>query len=286
MSQVILITGTSSGFGKLAAGMLAAAGQRVYATMRDIDGRNAGVAAELASYPNLTVLPLELADTQSNRDAVAQVIAQEGRIDVLINNAGSFFLGIGESFTEEDLLHLYDVDVIGPWRLIRAALPHMRQQGSGYIITVTSSLARFSCPFMTAYSSGKHALEGLLEGMRYELKSSNIDFSFIEPGIYPTEVFNKSRRGSDLAINNAYGPLAGIADQIKAQIDAMFSSGHANDPKLVAQAMLDLIALPPGQRPIRLPVDPNAGEYTQHLNAVHAEEYARFLTASGMGGLL
>lgn len=286
MAKIILITGTSSGFGKLAAELLAASGYKIYATMRDIGGRNATVARELRARPNITVLPLEMADTKSNHDAVAAVVAKEGRIDVLINNAGSFFLGIGESFTEQDLLQIYDVDVLGPWRLIRAVLPHMRRQNEGFIISVSSSLARFSCPFMTAYASGKHALEGLLHGMKHELKGFNIDISFIEPGIFPTEIFNKSRRGSDASVNSAYGPLAGIADQIKRQLDEMFRSGHGNDPGLVPQAMLKLIETPAGKRPIRVPVDPNAGEITDRVNSVHAEEYAKFLTASGMGGLL
>ena len=286
MAKTVLITGTSSGFGKLAARLLAANGYKVYATMRDMTGRNAAIAKELGAMPNITVLPLEMADTKSNLDAVAAVVAKEGRIDVLINNAGSFFLGIGESFTEQDLLHIYDVDVLGPWRMVRAVLPHMRKQNEGLIITVSSSLARFSCPFMTAYSSGKHALEGLLHGMKHELKSFNIDIAFIEPGIFPTEVFNKSGRGSDISVISAYGPLAGIADQIKGQLDEMFKSGHANDPILVPQAMLQLIEAPSGRRPIRVPVDPNAGRITERVNAVHAEEYAKFLTASGMGGLL
>ena len=162
----------------------------------------------------------------------------------------------------------------------------MRRQNAGYVITVSSSLARFSCPFMTAYASGKHALEGLLQGMMYELKPFNIDFSFIEPGIFPTEVFNKSGRGSDTAVNAAYGPLAGIADQIKGMLDQMFASGHANDPMLVARAMKELIEMEPDKRPIRVAVDPNAGDCTGRLNIVHAEEYLKFLRASGMGNLV
>ena len=286
MSQVVLITGTSSGFGSLAAPLLASKDHRVYATMRHTNGINSEAAKALTAHPNITVLELEMADTAGNQAAVQTVIEREGRIDVLINNAGSFHMGIGESFTEDDLLHIYNVDVLGPWRAIRAVLPHMRRQKSGYIITVSSSLARFSCPFMTAYASGKHALEGLLQGMKYELKGFNIDFSFIEPGIYPTQVFNKSGRGSDRAINAAYGPLSNMADDIKGMLDQLFSSGHANDPMLVARAMVDLIESKPGTRPIRLPVDPNAGDITNRINTVHEEEYVKFLRASGMGNLV
>ncbi len=287
MSQVILITGTSSGFGAIAAALLAARGHRVYATMRDIGGRNKAAAAALqASSERISVLELELADTASNQAAVDEVVRREGRIDVVVNNAGRFFLGLGETFTEQDLLQIYDVDVMGPWRLVRAALPHMRRQGSGYIITVTSSLARFSCPFMTAYASAKHALEGLLHGMKHELKAFDIDFTFIEPGIFPTKVFERASRGSDTARSAGYGPLALMADQIKGQVEELFASGKAGDPALVAQAMADLVEMDRAQRPIRLPVDPSAGQFTRRVNAVHEEEYASFLTASGMGGLL
>jgi NAD(P)-dependent dehydrogenase (short-subunit alcohol dehydrogenase family) len=256
--------------------------------MRDIKGRNrpAAEALRAAGGDALTVLELALSDTAGCEAAVAQVLAAEGRLDVLINNAGRFYMGIGESFTEQDLAHIYDVDVLGPWRLVRAVLPAMRSQRQGVIITVTSSLARFSGPFMTAYASAKHALEGLLQGMRHELKGFNIDFSFIEPGIYPTEVFNKSGRGSDSARRTAYGPLADIAEQIKARLDGLFASGQANDPMQVARAMVELVEMDREPRPLRLPVDPNAGEFTRRLNAVHDQEYAGFLTASGMGSLL
>lgn len=287
MSKIILITGTSSGFGSLAAPLLAQQGHRVYATMRDIEGRHRDVAETMRQGPGgITVLPLELANNEDNVAAVKRVVDENGRIDVIINNAGRFHLGIGESFSDQDLLEIYNVDVLGPWRLIRAALPHMRAQKSGYILTVSSSLARFSCPFMTAYASGKHALEGLIQGLKYELKSFNIDFSFVEPGIYPTRVFDHSGRGSDTARNTAYGPASNMADQIKGQLDGLFASEHANNPMLVADAMAALVAMAPGTRPIRLAVDPNAAEFTNRLNAVHEQEYSKFLIASGMGGLL
>ena len=286
MQYVILITGASSGFGYRAAKLLAAQGHIVYATMRNIATKNAVVAAELSAIDKVTVIELEMASVADNQNAVARVIADHSRIDVIVNNAGSFFMGVGEAFTDEDLLHIYNVDVLGPWRLIRAALPHMRRQKSGFILTVSSSLARFSCPFMTGYASGKHALEGLLQGIKHELRAYSIDVSFIEPGIYPTRVFERYRSGSDEAVKREYGPIGEIDKQIKAQLDGLFASGQANDPMLVAEAMAELIAMAPGTRPIRRPVDPQAGAITERVNAVHGKAYAEFLTASGMGDLL
>lgn len=114
MSKVILLTGTSSGFGRLAAPLIASKGHRVYATMREIGGRNAAIARELGSQPGLTVLELDLGDRRSNECAVEEIIKREDRLDVVINNPGAFHLGIGESFTDEDLMHIYNVDVLGP----------------------------------------------------------------------------------------------------------------------------------------------------------------------------
>lgn len=286
MTKCVLITGTSSGFGKLGAELLASRGYRVYATMRNTKGKNAAVATELGSKANVTVLDAEATDTAAINNAVAEVITREGRLDVLINNAGFFSMGIGESFTEEDLRHIYDVNVIGPWRFIRAALPQLRNQGDGLIITVSSSLARFSSPFMTAYASAKHALEGLLEGMKYELKPFGIDLAFIEPGVFPTQVFNNAITGSESSVNSGYGSVAGITGQIRGNLNELFASGHASNPILVAEAMLRLIETEKGRRPLRNPVDPAASAFTERANAAVAVEYAHFLRASGMGNLL
>jgi NAD(P)-dependent dehydrogenase (short-subunit alcohol dehydrogenase family) len=286
MSKTVLITGTSSGFGRIGAELIAGAGHRVFATMRDIEGRNAEAARALSAIPNIEVVPLEMASVADNEAAAARAVAATGRLDVVINNAGSFTMGVGESFTDADILRLYDLDVLGPWRMTRAALPYMRTQKEGAIITVSSSLARFSCPFMTVYASGKHALEGLLQGMKYELKPFNIDVSFIEPGIHPTHVFDRSSRGSDVARNAEYGPLGGMADKIKADLDALFASGHASDPRRIGEAMLKLVETKQGERPIRVVADPNAGPLTERLNQLHAELYLDFLRGSGMGALV
>src|SRR5215470_9237719 len=113
--KVILITGTSSGFGWLAANSCAALGYKVYATMRDTKGRNAEKARALAQHDNIDVLDVEITDGKSVADAIATVIRKEGRIDVLVNNAGIYATGIAETFTEDDLDKVIDVDVKGPW---------------------------------------------------------------------------------------------------------------------------------------------------------------------------
>lgn len=286
MAKTVLISGTNSGFGYLAAGLLASKGYKVTAAMRNTAGKNAAVAAQLAAMPNITVVDFEATDTASINRAVEGIIAKEGRLDVLINNAGFFAMGIAESFTEDDLRHIHDVNVVGPWRFIRAAMPHFRQQRDGLIVTVSSSLARFSSPYMTAYASAKHGLEGLLEGMKYEVKPFGIEIALIEPGVFPTQVFNNAIVGSDASVNAGYGPAATITDDIRGNLKNLFASGHAADPLLVAEAMLKLIEMEKGKRPLRTPVDPAASIFTERANAAQAVEYANFLRASGMGRLL
>ena len=134
--KVIFITGTNSGFGWLTANTAAVLGHKVYATIRDTKGRNADKAKQLAQVPNIEVIDLEITDGKSVTAAVADIIKKEGRIDVVVNNAGYFAGGIAESFTEDDLDKMIDVHVKGPWRAIRAALPQMRKQHDGLIINI------------------------------------------------------------------------------------------------------------------------------------------------------
>ena len=141
-NKVVLITGTNSGFGWLTATSCAALGHKVYATMRDTKGRNAEKAKALTRQANIEVLDVELTSGKSVNDAIATIIKKEARLDVVVNNAGIYAVGIAETFTEEDLAKVMDVNVQGPWRIIRAALPQMRKQGEGLIISGYGDLAR------------------------------------------------------------------------------------------------------------------------------------------------
>src|SRR5882672_6177729 len=206
--KVILITGTNSGFGWLAANSCAALGHKVYATMRNTKGRNADKAKALVQQANIEILDVDVTDGKSVMDAVATIIKKEGRIDVVVNNAGIYATGIAETFTEDDLDKVMDVDVKGPWRIIRAALPHMRKQGEGLIINISSVSGRFSSPFMTVYNSAKFAVEGLTEGLHYEVRPLGVDVVMIQPGAFPTDVWEKTMPGSDATVIEGYGDLA------------------------------------------------------------------------------
>jgi NAD(P)-dependent dehydrogenase (short-subunit alcohol dehydrogenase family) len=283
--RVILITGTNSGFGWLTAKSCAASGHKVYATMRDTKSRNANKAKALAEQAGVEVLDMDVTNGKSVKDSVAVIIKKEGRIDVLVNNAGVYATGITETFTEDDLEKVMDVDVKGPWRTIRAVLPQMRKQGEGLILNISSVAGRFSTPFMTVYNSAKFAVEGLTEGLHYEVRPLGVDVVMIQPGAFPTDIFGKTVSGSDVAVIDGYGDLAKVPEQMGAGIGQMFERLRP-DPQLVADAIVKLINTPKGKRPLRTVVDPVAGNFTETANKHVKEQYENFLNAFGMQAML
>ena len=161
--QVVLVTGTSTGFGRLIALTLARKQFTVFATMRDLGGRNAAPARELQALVqreslSLHVVELDVTDDSSANRCVAEVVAKAGRIDVLVNNAGVAYMGIGESFTIEQAHRIFETNFFGPFRMIRAVLPHMHRQGSGLLLQVSSGAGRIILPGMGLYCATKHAL--------------------------------------------------------------------------------------------------------------------------------
>ena len=283
--KVILITGTNSGFGWLTAKTCAALGHKVYATMRDTKGRNAGKARELVQQANIEVLEVDVTNGKSVTDAVTTIIGKEGRLDVLVNNAGIYATGIAETFTEHDVDKVLDVDVKGPWRTTRAALPQMRKQGEGLIINISSVAGRFSFPFQTVYNGAKFAVEGLTEGLHYEVRSLGVDVVMVQPGAFPTDIFGKTITGSDATVIAGYGDLAKVPEQIGAGVGQMFEAVKP-DPQLVADAIVKLINAPNGKRPLRTVVDPATGNFSEIANKHVKEQFDNFLTAFGMQEML
>lgn len=283
--KVILITGTNSGFGWLTANSLAALGHKVYATMRDTNGKNAAKAKALSEVENITVLDVSLTDEDSVKTAFETIISNEGTIDVVVNNAGVTMFGVAESTSPTDLQRVFDVNVIAPWRFMKLALPFMRKQSEGLIVNVSSGYGRFSSPFFAAYSASKFALEGLSEGMHYELRPLGVDIAMIQPGGFPTEMAEKVQSGSDLEVVEDYKAIAQYPDKMFHAMGQMFETFKPN-PQDVADAIINLINLPKGQRPLRTVVDPSTGEIVKTANEAMKVEYAKILTAYGIEGLL
>lgn len=191
MKQTILITGASSGFGLLTARALADAGHTVYASMRDIAGRNAtqadAVRAEARERNvDLRVVELDVTSDDSAKAAVDTVLREAGRLDVLIHNAGHMVFGPAEAFTAEQYAQLYDVNVLGTQRVNRAALPLMRKQGRGLLLWVSSSSTRGGTPpFLAPYFAAKAAMDSLAVTYAGELTRWGIETSIMVPGASP-----------------------------------------------------------------------------------------------------
>src|SRR5450631_2311880 len=188
--NVIVITGASSGFGALTARTLALAGHTVYAGMRETTGRNAPQARAAADFSaehnaDLRAIEMDVSSQESVDAAIAQVTAGHDRIDVLIHNAGHMVTGPAEAFTPEQLAELYDVNVLSTQRVNRAALPHMRKQGQGLLVWVSSSSsAGGTPPYLAPYFAAKAGMDALAVQYARELSRWGIETSIIVPGAF------------------------------------------------------------------------------------------------------
>jgi len=239
----------------------------------------------LEQVENVTVLDVSLTDEISVKSAIDTIIAKEGRIDVLVNNAGAAMFGVAESATTDDVQRLFDVNVIAPWRLMKLILPYMRKQSDGLIVNVSSGWGRFAAPFTVVYSASKFALEGLSEGLHYEVRPLGVDVAIVQPGAFPTEMSQKIQAGSDESVVDDYKAISNVSNKLFAAIGQMFETVNPN-PQEVADAIVNLISLPKGQRPLRTVVDRPTGEITKRANEAVQAEFENVLKAFGMEDLL
>ncbi|TCQ99410.1 SDR family oxidoreductase [Neorhizobium sp. JUb45] len=262
--KVVLVTGSSSGFGRLTAEALARAGHTVYASMRDIAGRNAantGQMRELSQKEGIELRPLEL-DVQSEASANAAVetlIAETGRIDVVLHNAGHMMFGPAEAFTPEQFAQQYDVNVLGTQRVNRAVLPHMRSRREGLLVWVSSSSsAGGTPPYLAPYFAAKAAMDSLAVQYARELSRWGIETTIIVPGAFTkgTNHFAHSGRPADedRAADYEAGPYAGFGDEVQKAFAEIVPDDA--DPAPVAGMIADVVGMPFGTRPFRLHYDP------------------------------
>lgn len=279
--QVVLITGSSTGFGRLIAESLARQGHTVFATMREPGGRNASNAAEIRALAERESLPLNVLEMDVTSDssverAVGICVQQAGRIDVAINNAGYALIGLEEAVTTEQAQQIMDTNFFGSVRVNRAVLPHMRRQRSGLLLHVSSGAGRLVFPAFGFYCATKFALEALAEAYHYELAAQGIESSIIEPGAYQTPVFGNMQQAADEARTATYG----VAKQIPDKINKILTTTGGN-PQEIADAVLAIVETPVGQRKLRYRVSPTDIGVDQ-INALCAQIQQRLFEASGL----
>ena len=293
MKYVILITGASSGFGALTARRLAQAGHTVYATMRETTGRNTKqveAARKFAADKNvdLRTLELDVSSEQSVDRAVQQILAEAGRLDVVIHNAGHMVYGPAEAFTPEQLAELYDINVVSTQRVNRAALPVLRQQGKGLVVGVGSSSTRGgTAPYLAPYFAAKAGMDALAVSYAGELARWTVETSIIVPGAFTSGTNHFANAGkpgdSHRAGEYASGPTATLGDEIMKGF-ARTAVPDA-DVTVVANAIVKVVDAPFGKRPFRVHVDP-ANDGAEVVNGVADRVRAELLRNMGLADLL
>jgi NAD(P)-dependent dehydrogenase (short-subunit alcohol dehydrogenase family) len=279
--QVVLITGASTGFGRLFAETLARHGHTVFATMRDPGGRNAANAAEIRALAKKESLPLHVLELDVTSDAsvdqaVHSAVGQTGRIDVAINNAGYGLIGLAEAVTTEQAQQIMDTNFFGSVRVNRAVLPYMRRQRSGLLLHISSGAGRLVIPSFGFYCASKFALEALAETYHYELAAQGIESSVIQPGAYQTAVFGNLVMAADKARADTYG----AANQIFAKINERLTASAGNAQE-VADAVLRIVETPAGQRKLRYRISP-ASLGVDEINALSEQTQAALFEAFGI----
>ncbi len=289
MSQTILVTGSASGFGRLTVETLARQGHRVFAGIRASTSRNTRATNELHALAEkehlaLQVVELDVTNDTSVHEAIEQVIQTGDRLDVVVNNAGVAYSGPLEAFTLEQVQQQFETNVFGVIRVNRAALPHMRAQGSGLLLQIGSVVGRLAFPFVGLYGATKFALEGLTESYRYELAALGIDAVIVEPGTYPTNISANNSAPED---QERITPYVTVMNEFVPRFFADLMTPTPPSPQEVADAIAALIAQPAGMRPLRTLVavetQRNAPQQVNHA----AEEATRaYLEMLGVTDLL
>ena len=286
--KAILITGCSSGFGRLMAESFARKGARVFATMRNLPRPEGDDLRGLAKDEKLDLHVIEI-DVTDDATVAAGIAEAEringGALDVLVNNAGISTAGPIEIQDMEATHLLFDTNVYGPHRMARAVLPGMRARKSGQIFNVTSQLGRVMVPGFGQYSPTKFALEAMSEQMAYELVPHNIEVTIIEPGGYPTEIWENANRLTLALLDRADEKhLDGYPMMIE-QLRQRENGGGTTDPMDVPNAIAAIIAMPPGTRPLRKPVHPGPKPQIP-INEVSAKVQVGWLGESPYGPMI
>lgn len=286
MSKKVLVTGAGGAFGSLTCKSLAQKGYQVVGTMRSTKGKNEAIAQELQNS-GVQLVEMDVTNEKSVDSGVAKAVEILGGLDVVFNNAGLGANGIQELFTAEDMQRVFDVNVFGVQRLMRAVLPHFRNQGKGTILHTSSCIGRVTTPFLGVYSASKYALESIAEGYRAELSGFGIESCIIEPGGMPTAFMDGMLRPSDETRNQEYGDMVHAPDaSLNGYVDYI-KTNPKQSPQAVADAVVALLEMPHGEKPFRTVVDfMGLKEPVEGYNKALQQATREIYTANGVDNLL
>jgi NAD(P)-dependent dehydrogenase (short-subunit alcohol dehydrogenase family) len=256
--SIVLVTGAGTGIGHLSVKALALAGHTVYASMRDIGGRNAARVRDLrdwafANGADVRAVELDVLSQASADAAVETIVAERGRLDVVVHNAGHLVIGPTEAFTPEEISKVFDTNFLGAQRVNKAVLPVLRRQQQGLVLWVSSTTTRGGFPpFLGPYAAAKAAMDSMAVTMAYELARFNIETSIVVPGAFTagTDHFANAGHPADAATSAAYDArYEGLMDQVGARLTALMPPEA--DPAAVAADIAYIVGLPHGTRPFR-----------------------------------
>jgi NAD(P)-dependent dehydrogenase (short-subunit alcohol dehydrogenase family) len=292
MNQIVVITGASSGFGALTARALADSGNTVYAGMRSTTARNAPQVQAAADYSaehgvDLRAIEMDVNSESSVDAAIAQIIAEHGRIDVIIHNAGHMVSGPAEAFTPEQLAELYNVNVLSTQRVNRAALPHLRAAGKGLVLWVSSTSVKGGTPpYLSPYFAAKAGMDSLAVSYAAELARWGVETSIVVPGSFTsgTNHFAHAGHPTDTDVEAEYETkYPGLIEQVAGKLAALAPEGA--EASLVSDEIARIVALPAGQRPYRVHIDP-ANDGSERVSEVADAVREEFLGRVGLADLL
>lgn len=289
-SKTILVTGSSTGIGRALAEHLARKGHRVFASMRAVNGRNAAHAEalrSLAQQEGLQLAPIELdvSDAASIEHALAQITAQTDRLDVLINNAGIMTMGVSEATSVEQVRAMFDVNVLGAFRMCQAVLPRMRQQQDGLLVWISSMGATLRYPFMGLYGATKAAFESMAEALHYEVFGHGIDTVIAQAGLFATSLADHVEHAAQTKVAAEYGIAGQLAAGLSANFRSALAAPRASSPAILAEAVAAQIQRPKGQRTLHLPVGAHS-EVLHAINPTLEAIQAQAIPSLGMAALL
>ena len=291
MRNIIIVAGAANGIGRSTCGKLALAGDKVYASMRETKGRNAHRVQEVEAFArkhgvDLRTIEFDVSSQDSTNSAIETIIAENGRLDVMVHNAAQIVYGPAEAFTSEQLAELYDTNVLSTQRVNRAALPHLRKQGQGLLVWISSSSARGgTSPYLGLYASSKAGLDALALSYAGELARWGIETTIVVPGALGPGHYIRSGRPGDTIRAEEYadGPTADISEV------ALRGLAHISpqdpDPEDVASAIAKVVAMPFGQRPLRIHFDPD-DDGAAVVDGVADRARAELLRRIGLADLL